>query len=83
MYNKNIDYLYTVRIGSNPEPWGSIQNQSVDYRFLILQSRTEPRIQKPIQTYRIGLDWIGLRISRISCSALLGFDMNEERAEST
>ena len=46
MYNKNIDYLHSVRIGSNPEPWGAIRNQSVDYGFLILQSRTEPWIQK-------------------------------------
>ena len=60
MHNKNIDYLYTVRIGSNPEPWGSIRNQSVDYGFIILQSGTEPRIQKtnPHQSDLTGLDRI-------------------------
>ena len=57
MYNKNIYYLYAVRIGSNPEPWGLIRNQSVYYGFLIFQSGTEPRIQKTNPNLS---DWTGL-----------------------
>ena len=68
MYNKNIKYLYTVRIGSNPEPWDSIQNQSVNYGFLILQSGTEPRIQKTNPNLS---DWTGLdRITDFTDSVL-------------
>ena len=44
MYNKNIDYLYMVWIGSNSNPWGSIRNRTADSK-----NQSKP----------IGLDWIG------------------------
>ncbi|CAL5341053.1 unnamed protein product [Camellia sinensis] len=62
------NYLYTVRIGSNPEPWDSIRNQSVNYGFLIIQSGTEPRIQKTNPNLS---DWTGLdRITDFTDSLL-------------
>ncbi|CAL5364413.1 unnamed protein product [Camellia sinensis] len=68
MYNKNTDYLYTVRIGSNPELWSSIRNQFVNYEFLILQSGTEPWIQKINPNLS---DWTGLdRITDLTDSLL-------------
>ena len=74
VYNINIGYLYTVRIGSSLKPWGSIPNRSVDYGFLIFQSGTEPRIQKTNPNLS---DWTGLdRITDFADSLLSPTDQH-------